>query len=169
MDKIVSVADCYIGIGGNFPQTLSAMRLAVQKLSEIDEIGNLTASPLYRTTPVSPISQPAYLNAVCRFSCALSFEELWRRMQEIEKGLGKKEKSKQAPRLIDLDLLFFGEEVYHSSRLTLPHPKWHERLFVLAPLADLTDTLPFGIDLKKLMEKFSNPHNEQVEKCGLLI
>ncbi len=89
-------------------------------------------------------------------------------MQEIESELEKVPKSKNAPRLIDLDLLFFGDTVYDSPELILPHPKWHERLFVLVPLADVTDTLPLGIDMGELLKKFLNPHNEQVIKCGTL-
>lgn len=162
------MTDCYVALGGNFPQTLSTMKLAVQQLSETEGIRNLTLSPLYRTSPVSMIPQPDFLNAVCRFDCKFSFETLWKRIREIETAAGKREKLKEAPRLIDLDLLFFGEKVYYSSALVLPHPKWHERLFVLAPLADVADTLPFGINLTELMKKFSNPHNEQVEICGVL-
>lgn len=163
------MTDCYIGLGGNFPQTFTAMRQAVQKLMGTSGILHLTSSLLYRTHPVSSVPQPPYLNAACRFSCQLSWKELWKRLQEIEIELGKEKKPKTAPRLIDLDLLFFGDMVYHSSALTLPHPKWHERLFVLAPLADVTDTAPLGINVKKLLENFSNPHHEQVEICGPLI
>lgn len=162
------MTDCYIGLGGNFPQTFLTMQQAVQKMALIEGILNISVSPVYCTTPVSDIPQPLFLNAVCRFTCQLSPEKLWETLQEIEKESGKVPKAKQAPRLIDLDLLFFGDKVYYSSALVLPHPKWHERLFVLAPLADLTDTVPLDINVKELLEKFSNPHHEEVEVCALL-
>ncbi|MEZ5315360.1 MAG: 2-amino-4-hydroxy-6-hydroxymethyldihydropteridine diphosphokinase [Chlamydiales bacterium] len=155
--------NCYIGMGGNFLDTPKAMQLAIQQLKSNKAIFDFTSSLFYRTTAVSIHPQPDYLNVVCRFSCDLALEELWKEMQKIEIQLGKKKKPKNAPRLIDLDLLFFGEKLCYSDRLILPHPKWHQRLFVLAPLTDLTEILPLGINVKKLLENFSNPHKEQVK------
>jgi len=162
------MTDCYVGIGGNLDQTFSTIQQAIQKLATTDGISHLITSPIYQTSPVSEIPQPPFLNCVCRFSCELPLEQLWEKMQKIEIELGKIPKPKNAPRIIDLDLLFFGPKVYHSSTLTLPHPKWHERLFVLAPLADVTDTTPLGINMKEMLQKFLNPHNEQVIVCGAL-
>lgn len=161
--------DCYIALGGNYEQTLSKMRAALHALLDVKEIFHLKSSPVYRTTPISPLIQPPYLNAVCRFTTTLTLDALWEIMQEIEKQLGKLPKSKSEPRAIDLDLLFFGDLILYTKKLILPHPKWHERLFVLAPLADVTDTIPLGINMKELLKKFLNPHNERVEVCNTLI
>ena len=74
--------------------------------------------------------------------------ELWEVMQSFERRIGKIPKPKNAPRLIDLDLLFYGGEMIYSPTLIVPHPRWHERLFVIAPLADLVDTLPFPLPIR---------------------
>lgn len=143
--------------------------MALSQLSETVGISDLRCSPLYKTSAVSDIPQPPYLNAVVQFTCVLSCEALWDLLQKLEKNLGKMLKKKNEPRLIDLDLLFYGDLVFYSQKLVLPHPKWHKRLFVLAPLADLTDTIPLGLSIHEMLKKFSNPHNEKVEKCGILI
>lgn len=139
--------DCFIGLGGNFPATLEAMRKSIAALTNTPGIQKVRTSRLYQTAPVSDIAQPPFLNAACRFECELSLEELWKNLQAIEIGAGKHPKPKNAPRLIDIDLLFYGDRTLSSPDLTLPHPHWHERLFVIAPLADLVDLakLP-GID-----------------------
>lgn len=80
-------------------------------------------------------------------------------------------KPKEAPRLIDIDLLFYGDTVLYSPELVVPHPRWHERLFVLAPLSDLVDTikLPFAISISELKSKFLNPHRESVIALDLAL
>ena len=90
--------------------------------------------------PIRPRSpkQREYLNAVCRFETTLSPFELLDALEMIEKALGKRPKPKEAPRVIDLDLIFYGDCQINSPKLTVPHPRWNQRLFVLAPLAELT-------------------------------
>lgn len=145
------------------------MQQALLRLREVVGISALRCSPLYQTTPVSDIPQSPYLNAVTQFVCHLSCEELWEHIQTIEQEIGKMPKKKNEPRILDLDLLFYGDLVSYSQKIVLPHPKWHERLFVLAPLADLTDTIPLDLNVHEMLKKFSNPHNEKVEQCGTLI
>ncbi len=156
--------DCYLGIGGNFESTPSLIRQVIESLEKMREISQLQASKLYRTTPVSEIFQPDYWNAVCRFHCTMKLHALWEVLQQMEKKLGKIPKMKNAPRAIDLDLLFYGSLVFSDEHLTIPHPRWQERLFVLAPLTDLTERIDLDppIDLITLMDQFSNPHKEKV-------
>ncbi len=163
------MVDCYVGIGGNRVQTFSSIKRAIDMLLSVEGISNFKTSSLYQSTPVSPIAQPPYLNAVVKFSYQLTLKELWKNLQKIEQKLGKVPKPKNASRLIDLDLLFFGPTIYYSAMLVLPHPKWHERLFVLKPLSDVTKEVPLGLDVEEMLEKFSNPHNEQVVRCTQLI
>ncbi len=110
-------------------------------LGEHAQIFSLTCSKFHETKPISnldkPLDQPNFINAVCRFECALSLYELFSFLEEVERKLGKKPKAKNAPRLIDLDLIFYGETVHRSSKLTVPHPRWKERTFVLKPLAEV--------------------------------
>ncbi len=154
--------DAYIALGGNLAGTLRTMQQIVERLKGVQGIEELTSSKLYRTSPVSRIPQPDYINAVCRFQTSLGLENLWQTLQNLELEMGKKSKSKESPRLIDIDLLFYGEQSCVFNDLILPHPRWSERLFVLTPLADVTDTAPTGLQIKEIMEGFCNPHQEKV-------
>ena len=87
-----------------------------------------------------------------RVETPLTPKELFDKLQEIEQSLGKTPKPKQMPRPIDFDLLFYGTLVYADSELTIPHPHWRERLFVLVPLSDLTDTLSIEGESFKLKD-----------------
>lgn len=156
--------DCFIGLGGNLPGTFEAMLHVISTLAALEGIYHLRSSRLYETTPVSDQPQPFFLNAACHFQSNLPLNDLWHHLRSIEKKAGKQEKAKNAPRLIDVDLLFYGKECFYSSDLIIPHPHWHERLFVIAPLADLVKKISFlePFDLKDLLGKFSNPHHERV-------
>lgn len=155
--------DCYVGMGGNQAYTLETFRLAAARLQESQNIFSLQASRLYDTTPVSPIPQPHYLNAVLKFYTSLSSTDLWNWLQQIEFSLGKLPKAKAAPRLIDLDLLFYGDLIHNTVNLSIPHPSWHERLFVLKPLSDVTNRVPTTKEsMQEILKNFSNPHKEEV-------
>ncbi len=157
------MVEVYVGLGGNLAGTLETMRQAVSHLRK--EYPTLILSRLYRTSPVSPIPQPSYLNAVCKFETSLPLRALCRALSSLESSLGKEEKSKESPRLIDLDLLFYGSWVGELDGWIVPHPRWHERLFVLAPLADITDCVPVGagLTLHEMLKRFTNPHEEKVD------
>ncbi len=159
----------YLGLGGNICNTKSILLNAIEQIKNIPCISNLKASKFYLTTPVSAIPQAPYLNAACCFHTTLSANELLLRLKHIEISLGKTRKAKNAPRAIDLDILFFGRQVYNDEELVIPHPRWQERLFVLVPLADLTDAIdvpsPSGstcFNIRECLKTFSNPHNEVV-------
>lgn len=156
--------DCFVGLGGNLPGTFDAMLQVICALAALEGIYSLRTSRLYQTTPVSDQPQPLFLNAACHFQCTLLIKELWQQLQSIECQAGKQAKPKNAPRLIDIDLLFYGDDCFYSTDLIVPHPHWHERLFVLAPLADLVKKVSFieTIDLKEMLSKFSNPHKEKI-------
>jgi 2-amino-4-hydroxy-6-hydroxymethyldihydropteridine diphosphokinase len=82
-----------------------------------------------------------FVNAVCCFQTTLSPKQLLVELQKIEGDLGKGTKPKNASRFIDIDILFYGKEVYQDEKLEIPHPRWKERLFVLVPLAELTPVI----------------------------
>jgi len=127
----------YVAMGGNVGPTLELIDEALAALQELAH-GPIRLSQIYRTTPLCDQQQRDYLNAVCSFRARLEPGALLGAMQRIERNLGKMAKSKDAPRPIDLDLLFYGSLRMETPRLTLPHPRWQERLFVLCPLRDLT-------------------------------
>lgn len=154
--------DAYIALGGNEPNTLKIMRQVVTRLKGLEGIEDFTPSGLYRTSPVSPLAQPDYLNAACRFQTSLPVHNLWHTMKRLEQEMGKVPKSKESPRLIDIDLLFYGDLSVDSEDLTLPHPRLQERLFVLTPLADITDTVPTGAEIKDMMERCRALSSEKV-------
>jgi 2-amino-4-hydroxy-6-hydroxymethyldihydropteridine diphosphokinase len=110
-------------------------------------LGPLEVAPIYRTEPVSPIPQPDFLNTVALGVSAASAEELLACALAVEAELGRhRDGRRDAPRTIDIDLLFAGEERRPGPGLELPHPRLRERRFVLAPLADLAPDLPLPPD-----------------------
>jgi 2-amino-4-hydroxy-6-hydroxymethyldihydropteridine diphosphokinase len=133
--------EVFVGLGGNIGDSVEILRQALDLIKKHPDIRNLRVSRFFRTLPVSPIPQADYTNAVCRFETRLSPLQLLNELQAIEFKLGKIPKSKQAPRAIDCDILFYGDKAISLPELEIPHPRWRERLFVLAPLADLVDIL----------------------------
>lgn len=163
----------YVGLGSNLGDSRAMLNQALQHIKELPGVEDLATSRVYCTTPVSAIAQNYYCNAVCRFHTSLSAKGLLEQLQQIEKVLGKTiATEKNAPRLIDLDILLFGEEMHAEQGLTIPHPRWMQRLFVLIPLLDLAAELvipdpdsPTGdscFDLQEYVRTFVNVNNEQV-------
>jgi len=161
----------YLGIGSNVGDSFAILKKAFLELANLPGIHHLETSRLYQTTPVSNLPQRDYINAVCQLRTALSLPALFEQLQNIEKRLGKLPKEKNAPRKIDIDILFFGQTYYSSPVLTVPHPRWKQRLFVLIPLWDLTDSITYPINdrgqtetlaLKDFLATFPNIHQESV-------
>ncbi|MFQ5728764.1 MAG: 2-amino-4-hydroxy-6-hydroxymethyldihydropteridine diphosphokinase [Waddliaceae bacterium] len=162
----------YVALGGNIGDSVAVLTRALQEISQISGVFELKPSNFYRTTPVGATDQDDYVNAVCTFRTSLKIKELHSTLQGIEEKLGKVPKLKDAPRVIDLDLLFYGTESYHEDNLQVPHPRWEERMFVLTPLSDLVaeltvpdSSLPSGfrqVDLRERLRNFPNTHNETV-------
>lgn len=131
----------YLGLGSNLGDPLSQVEKAFKEISALSEIIEPRCSKLYKTAPVSPLPQPDFINAACTFFTRLQPVELLRKLQNIEKNLGKIPKKKTEPRLIDIDILLYGERLIDTDELKVPHPAMLERLFVLAPLSDLVDEI----------------------------
>lgn len=161
----------YLGLGGNIGDSKAVLRQALARIAALPEIKELEVSSFYKTSPVSEIPQSDYLNAVCRFKTGLSAGRLFEALKAIEKSLGKEPKSKNVPRVIDIDLLFFGTESYQEEGLEIPHPRWRERLFVIVPLLDLTATIIVPgkdyheeiVDLIKLRDSIPDKEFQRVE------
>ncbi len=162
----------FVGLGANIGDSLTYINRALEKIARLPNIQDLRVSRFYSTTPVSSIPQDPYINAACCFTTAFSARELLYQLQDIEKSLGKTQKIKDAPRVIDLDILFYGLETYHEPDLQVPHPHWSKRLFVLAPLADLVTHLQIpdpknppsiiSFDVQTYLQNFPNIHHEKV-------
>lgn len=128
----------YLGLGGNFPQSHLLLKEAVKLLSVQKEISDFRQSNFYRTAPHQMSTNEWFVNGVCSFQTTLSLHALFEITQGIEIQLGKVKKEKNESRPIDIDILFYGTDYFEDKELTIPHPSWKERLFVLIPLADLT-------------------------------
>ena len=120
-----------IALGANIGEPKAQMDLAVAMLREATEI--ISVSEYFSTKPVSDIEQPDYLNAVCIAESELPALDLLGVLHGIEKTLGRERLEKWGPRTIDLDLIQYGSLLSSADELKLPHPRAHERRFVLEP------------------------------------
>jgi 2-amino-4-hydroxy-6-hydroxymethyldihydropteridine diphosphokinase len=120
-----------VALGANIGDPNAQMDLAVAMLREATEV--ISVSEYFSTKPVSDIEQPDYLNAVCIVESELPAIDLLSLLHGIEKALGRQRLEKWGPRTIDLDLIQYGSLLSSADELTLPHPRAHERRFVLEP------------------------------------
>ncbi len=130
----------FLALGSNLGDRLANLRGAVELLAKRDGIEVVRSSRVYETEPVGP-PQPAYLNAVIEVATTLSPTELLRASQAVEEALGRVRTERWGPRTIDVDILTFDEVEVTEPDLVIPHPRMHERGFVLVPLGEL-DTDP---------------------------
>lgn len=128
----------YIGIGANLGDRQTSLRRACALLREAHGIVDLNLSSLYETEPVGgPPGQGLYLNAAAQLQTHLDAQALLKTLLDVETRLGRQRSEKWGPRVIDLDLLLFDDQVIDTPTLTVPHPRMHERRFVLEPLAEI--------------------------------
>lgn len=127
----------YVALGSNLGDPLGTVQAAFAALRSLPETVLVAASPLYRSAPVGLKHQPDFINAVAAVDTGLGAEALLDELFAIEARFGRRRDYHHAPRTLDLDLLLHGSEVRDSARLTLPHPRMHERAFVLLPLLEL--------------------------------
>jgi len=129
----------YVGLGSNIGDRFSNITNATKMLMKLAD--TLTSSKLYETTPYGFSKQPAFLNSVCKLSTQLTPWLFLHRVKEIEKNLQRHRVFANSPRTIDVDILMWGDTVLESQLLTIPHPRFHERMFVLDPLYEISPTL----------------------------
>ncbi len=127
----------YIGLGANLGNALQQVKAAVDILDHLDPVQIDSVSSLYRTAPIDS-SGDDYINAVARLSTSLDADQLLDVLLQVERDFGRKRPYYNAPRTLDLDLLLFNDEQRTTHRLTLPHPRMHERAFVLFPLTEIS-------------------------------
>lgn len=127
----------FIGIGSNLGDRRKNCSEAVKRLKEIRGCEFLGCSRWYLTSPVGVRDQDWFVNGVARLDAEISARELLSRLRSIETDMGRVRNEKWGPRVIDLDLLLYGEDIIRESDLEVPHPQMHLRRFVLVPLAEL--------------------------------
>jgi 2-amino-4-hydroxy-6-hydroxymethyldihydropteridine diphosphokinase len=146
------MATAYIGLGANLGDRMTTLRMAVQRL---ETLGRITAvSSLYETEPVGYLEQPSFLNAVVALDTALAPADLIGGLLGIERDLGRARSFPNAPRTLDLDLLMVDDVILDTPELILPHPRLHERAFVLVPLAEIAPQLAHpgsGMSMRELL------------------
>jgi len=127
----------YVGLGANLGEPRRQLQAALQEMNALPESRVTTISAFYRSSPIGNLDQPDFLNAVAELDTALSVDQLLAELQRIEQGQGRERPFPGAPRRLDLDLLLYGDTIAATPRLTLPHPRMHERAFVLEPLTEI--------------------------------
>ena len=128
---------CYIGVGSNLGDRRMNIETAIQSLKQAEGIKVNRASQIYETEPVGGPPQPRYLNGAIEIETDLDPKQLLVAIQSIENSLGRERIVKNGPRTIDLDILMYGDMKIDEPDLKVPHPKMHEREYVLKPLKDL--------------------------------
>jgi 2-amino-4-hydroxy-6-hydroxymethyldihydropteridine diphosphokinase len=129
----------YLSLGSNLGDRLAALRAALSALPPAVTV--LVESPVYETPPWGVADQPAFLNMAVQAETLLAPLALLAQLKHLETRLGRLPSIRYGPRKIDLDILFYDNLVLDTPELTLPHPRLHERAFVLVPLADLAPDL----------------------------
>lgn len=132
-----AAAEAFVGLGANLDNPLQQVRQALSELDAIARTRVLAASSLYRSVPVGYADQPDFINAVAAVATELSPRALLDAMLATEQQRGRVRTFLNAPRTLDLDVLLYGQMQMHEDGLTIPHPRMHERAFVLVPLAEI--------------------------------
>ena len=168
----------YIGIGSNVGDSLANCKEAVVRLSDIPETVLERVSSFYNTEPVTDFptaedvqevlkNQDWFTNAAAEIHTLLSPHDLLRRLHDIEKAMGRVRTFAGAPRVIDLDLLLYGQEVMHEKDLVVPHPSMHKRRFVLEPLCEIASYVIhplFGVSMRGLKDRLEDQKKVEIHQ-----
>ena len=142
MDPGAGRVTAYVGLGSNQSDPVGQVCAALRALDALPDCRRVGQSSLYRNPPMGPQDQPDFINAVAALDVALPAGELLAAVQRIEQAHGRERGPRWGPRVLDLDLLLYGEATIRSAGLTVPHPGVHQRAFVLYPLAELDRSIP---------------------------
>ena len=127
----------FIGLGSNLDDPRGQLRRAIDAIAAIPGVRLRATSSFYASAPVGYDDQPDFVNAVVEVATELPPAALLERLQQIEQTQGRQRSFRNAPRTLDLDLLLYGDHQHPDPDLTLPHPRCHERAFVLLPLQEI--------------------------------
>jgi 2-amino-4-hydroxy-6-hydroxymethyldihydropteridine diphosphokinase len=145
----------FVGLGANLGDAVATVRAAFEALNALPGTHCVARSALYRSAPID--AQGAdYINAVAQLQTRLSPVALLNELQAIEERFGRERPYRNAPRTLDLDLLLYGQRRIATPLLTVPHPRMHERSFVLVPLAEIAPDLAQPIPADQRIERIDS-------------
>lgn len=127
----------YVALGSNLADPATQIHHAFELLARLPQTRLIAASSLYASAPVGYADQPDFINAAAKLDTGLSAHDLLESLLALERTAGRVREFRNAPRTLDLDLLLYDDLAFHETGLTLPHPRMHERAFVLLPLVEL--------------------------------
>jgi 2-amino-4-hydroxy-6-hydroxymethyldihydropteridine diphosphokinase len=156
----------FVALGSNLQDPILQVKNAFFALEKIPKTTLIKASSLYLSEPLGYTNQPDFINAVAELNTQLEPEALLNALHAIENEAGRERTFANAPRVLDCDLLLYDNVTMHSAKLTLPHPRMHERAFVLLPLAEIAPnlTLENHGNVVKLALQFKNQGIKRLEK-----
>jgi 2-amino-4-hydroxy-6-hydroxymethyldihydropteridine diphosphokinase len=155
MDGIIS----FVGIGSNMDDPAGQCLKAIDHISATDGVNFLRRSSLYKTEPFRSVDQDWFINTVAEIRTVLTAQELLKAFQGIENDMGRVRNEKWGPRVIDLDILLYGQEVIQDENLVIPHPELHRRRFVLVPLFEIASYVihpAFGVSMQGLLNRLDD-------------
>jgi 2-amino-4-hydroxy-6-hydroxymethyldihydropteridine diphosphokinase len=147
-----NIQKAYVGLGSNLGNRQDNLRSALSRLAALPTITVTRVSSLYETAPVGVTNQPNFVNAVAALETALPAVDLLDILLHLENQLGRVRTFRWGPRVIDMDLLLYGDKQIDLPSLTVPHPRLRERAFVLVPLAEIAPELVLPGDTKPVKE-----------------
>ncbi|MDI6740626.1 MAG: 2-amino-4-hydroxy-6-hydroxymethyldihydropteridine diphosphokinase [Candidatus Edwardsbacteria bacterium] len=151
----------FIGLGSNLGNRLGNLRGAISAIREMPGLTIAATSSVYETAPVGNRDQPKFINAVIEVGCELSPQELLAALLRIEKHMGREPRGKWEPRVIDLDIIYYGDQVLNTTELTVPHPEAARRAFVLEPLSEIAPDFVDPVEKKTVLQLLS-----QLDRIG---
>lgn len=155
----------YLSLGANLGDREGALREALAQLGAAG-IKVLRVSSLYETEPRDVPDQPWFLNAVAEAETELFPKMLLARTQSIEQAMGRRKTRPKGPRTIDIDILLYGNSVVDTEALVIPHPRMHERRFVLEPLSELDPELRHPVTRRTVRDMLAGVQDQVVRKVG---
>ena len=160
----------YIAIGSNLGDRLKTILMGIDLIDELPEVAVLHVSTMLETLPVGDVDQPDFLNGVLKVRADLDASTMLNKLLDIESSLGRDRSSSTTggPRTIDLDLILWGNAVIESEDLILPHPRFHERAFVLLPMVELAPDLihpTMGSSMQSLLAADIQTNGDLLKRC----
>jgi 2-amino-4-hydroxy-6-hydroxymethyldihydropteridine diphosphokinase len=158
------VKTVYLGLGSNLGDREQMLQAAIDHLHS-REVRITRASSVYETEPRERRNQRWFLNVVVEAETDLFPRQLLARIAKIEQQLGRRRMTKNGPRTIDIDILFYGNFVVETTELTIPHPRFSERRFVLAPMVELAPELRDPVSRRSMRELLGATAGQAVKKA----